>query len=295
MDFFTVPTLTFGVLNCFFVISHDRRKILHFNVTRNPHALSIVQQLREAWAYKQPHRFLLFDRDAKFGADVVSAVKEMGSEPTRTAFGSPWQNGVAERWVGNCRRDSLDHVIVVNERHLKRLMSSYLLYYHEDRTHLGLARTRQEVVQQKFALPVKARFNPFRDSAGCTIATQWQRRLKSNSSEDQTLLLETRARHGSHFLRAFFAGRRISPPSKTEVLTSSGEKSFDTGATIWRTTTSAAPPKISPGVIHLRMNVSHWEFQRNNAPGPSTTTGGRRQVHLDHYGSGVTAAVLCRP
>jgi putative transposase len=137
---FTVPTLTFGVLYCFFVIVHDRRKILHFNVTRNPHALWIVQQLREAWAYQQTHRFLLFDRDAKFDADVVSAVKEMGSEPTRTAFRSPWQNGVAERWVGSCRRDLLDHVIILNERHLKRLMSSYLLYYHEDRTHLGLAK-----------------------------------------------------------------------------------------------------------------------------------------------------------
>ena len=140
MDFFTVPTLTFGVLYCFFVIGHDRRKILHFNVTRNPNALWVVQQLREAWAYKQPHRFLLFDRDAKFGADVVSAVREMGSQPTRTAFRSPWQNGVAERWVGSCRRDLLNHVIILNERHLKRLMSSYLLYYHEDRTHLGLAK-----------------------------------------------------------------------------------------------------------------------------------------------------------
>ena len=109
-------------------------------MTRNPHAIWIVQQLREAWSYKQPHRFLLFDRDAKFGADVVSAVKKMGSEPTRTAFRSPWQNGVAERWVGSCRRDFLDHAITLNERHLKRLMSSYLLYYHEDRTHLGLAK-----------------------------------------------------------------------------------------------------------------------------------------------------------
>jgi putative transposase len=140
MDFFTVPTLTFGVLYCFFVIGHDRRKILHFNVTRNPNALWVVQQLREAWAYQQPHRFLLFDRDPKFGAEVVSAVRDMGSEPTRTAFRSPWQNGVAERWVGSCRRDLLDHVIILNERHLKRLMSSYLLYYHEDRTHLGLAK-----------------------------------------------------------------------------------------------------------------------------------------------------------
>jgi putative transposase len=124
----------------FFVIGHDRRKILHFHVTRNPDAHWIVQQLREAWPYKQPHRFLLFDRDAKFDADVVSAVKGMGCEPIRTPFRSPWQNGVAERWVGSCRRDLLDHVIILNERHFKRLMSSYLFYYHEDRTHLGLAK-----------------------------------------------------------------------------------------------------------------------------------------------------------
>ena len=140
MDFFTVPTLTFGVLYCFFVIGHDRRKILHFNVTRNPNPLWVVQQLREAWAYKQSHRFLLFDRDTKFGTDVVSAVRDMGSQPTRTTFRSLWQNGVAERWVGSCPRDLLDQVIILNERHLKRLMSSYLLYYHEDRTHLGLGK-----------------------------------------------------------------------------------------------------------------------------------------------------------
>jgi hypothetical protein len=77
MDFFTVSTLTFDVLYCFFVIGRDRRKILHFNVTRNPNALWVVQQLREAWVYQQPHRFLLFDRDAKFGAEVVSAVRDV--------------------------------------------------------------------------------------------------------------------------------------------------------------------------------------------------------------------------
>jgi len=135
MDFFTVPTLTFGVLYCFFVIGHDRRKILHFNVTRNPNALWVVQQLREAWAYQQPHRFLL-DRDAKFGAEVVSAVREMGSEPTRTAFRCPWQNGVAERWVGSCRRELLDHVIPLHEQqHLRRLVRDYRAYYQEDRIH----------------------------------------------------------------------------------------------------------------------------------------------------------------
>jgi transposase InsO family protein len=74
------------------------------------------------------HRFLLFDRDSKFGTDVISAVKDLGSQPIRTAFRSPWQNGVAERWVGSCRRDLLDHVIVLNEQHLKRLMSEYVRY-----------------------------------------------------------------------------------------------------------------------------------------------------------------------
>jgi putative transposase len=140
IDFFTVPTITFGLLHCFFVIDHDRRKILRFNVTRNPGALWIVQQMREAWPYATARKFLLFDRDSKFGHEVLSAATAMGTRPIRTAFRSPWQNGVAERWIGSCRRELLDHVIVVNERHLKRLVSEYLRYYHEDRTHLGLAK-----------------------------------------------------------------------------------------------------------------------------------------------------------
>ena len=140
MDFFTVPTITFGVLYCFFVIGHDRRRILHCGVTRNPTTLWITQPMREAWPYAPAHRFLLFDRDAKFGSGVVRFAKEMGSKPIRTAFRSPWQNGIAERWVGSCRRDLLDHVMVLNERHLKRLLAEYVRYYHEDRTHLGLAK-----------------------------------------------------------------------------------------------------------------------------------------------------------
>ena len=123
VNFFTVPTLRLGILYGFFVIGHDRRKILHFNVTRNPNAFWIVQQLREARAFQPAHPFLLFDRDSRFGGDVVSAVKDIGPQPIRTGFRSPWQNGVAERWIGSCRRDLLDHVIVLNERHLKRLIS----------------------------------------------------------------------------------------------------------------------------------------------------------------------------
>jgi hypothetical protein len=79
--------------------------------------------LREAFPYQHPFKHLIFDRDAKFGNEVLSAVQSIELSSVRTSFMSPWQNGVAERWVGSCRRDSLDHVIVLNERHLKRLMA----------------------------------------------------------------------------------------------------------------------------------------------------------------------------
>lgn len=140
MDFFTVPTVTFRVLYCFFVIGHGRRRILHVNVTRNPSAAWIVQQLREAFPYQEAPRFLVFDRDGKYGLEVPIAIRSMGIRAIRTSFESPWQNGVAERWVESCRRDLLDHVIPFNESHLKRLLSEYVRYYHEDRTHLGLSK-----------------------------------------------------------------------------------------------------------------------------------------------------------
>jgi transposase InsO family protein len=140
MDFFTLPTLTFGVLYCFFVIAHDRRRILHFNVTRHPTGAWVSQQLREAFPYDSAPKYLIFDRGTQFNEEVVATIKSFGIQPKRTSFRSPWQNGVAERFVGNCRRDLLDHVIVLNERHLKRLMNDYVRYYHEDRTHLGLGK-----------------------------------------------------------------------------------------------------------------------------------------------------------
>jgi putative transposase len=140
MDFFTVPTITFSALYCFFVISHDRRRILHFNVTKHPTSSWIVQQLREAFPFGSAPRFVIFDRDAKYGLEVPAAVRSLRVNPVRTSFESPWQNGVAERWVGSCRRDLLDHIIAVHERHLKRLLSEYIRYYHEDRTHLGLGK-----------------------------------------------------------------------------------------------------------------------------------------------------------
>jgi putative transposase len=140
MDFFTVPTLTFGVIYCFFVIAHDRRRILHFNVTKHPSSAWVVQQVREAFPYDSAPGYLIFDRGASFNEEVMDTVQSFGIQPKRTSFRSPWQNGVAERWIGSCRRDLFDHVIALNERHLKRLLNEYVGYYHEDRTHLALAK-----------------------------------------------------------------------------------------------------------------------------------------------------------
>jgi hypothetical protein len=138
MDFFTVPTISFGVLYCFFVIHHDRRRILHVNITKHPTSSWIVQQLREAFPFGAAPRYLIHDRDAKYGTEVPAAIRSLKINAVRTSFESPWQNGVAERWVGSCRRDLLDHIIAVNERHLNKLLADYVRYYHDDRTHLGL-------------------------------------------------------------------------------------------------------------------------------------------------------------
>jgi putative transposase len=118
MDFFTVPTLTFGMLYCFFVIAYDRRRIRHFKVTKHPTSFWVAQHLREAFSYEDASKYVLFDHDAKFGSEVIAGIDAIGVTAVRISCRCPWQNGVAERWVGSCRRDLLDHVIALNERHL---------------------------------------------------------------------------------------------------------------------------------------------------------------------------------
>ncbi len=140
MDFFTVPTFTFSVLYCFFVIAHNRRRILHCNVTRYPTSAWVSQQLREAFPYNSAPKYLILDREHAFHNEVLETAKSLGISLVRIAVRSPWQNGVAERFVSSCRRDLIDHVIVANNRHLKRLMNEYVSYYHEDRTHLALGK-----------------------------------------------------------------------------------------------------------------------------------------------------------
>jgi hypothetical protein len=100
----------------------------------------VIQQLREEFPYDTALRHLIFDRDTIFNQAVARFVKAMGTTPTRTAYRCPSQNPVAERWIGSCRRERLEHVVVLGERHLVRLIRSYLEYYHGDRPHLGLAK-----------------------------------------------------------------------------------------------------------------------------------------------------------
>jgi putative transposase len=150
-DFFTVPTVTFKLLYCFFVIEHGRRRILHFNVTRHPTAEWVVQQLREAFPEAGPYRYVILDRDSKFDAEVITFLKATGLKPKQTGVQAPWQNGVSERWVGSCRREILDHVIPLNEEHLRRLIRDYVGYYREDWIHDSLDKDtpNRRPIQQK--------------------------------------------------------------------------------------------------------------------------------------------------
>ena len=138
MDLFTVPTASLRLLYGFFVIEHGRRHIVHFNATFHPTSAWVIQQLREAFPYDTAPRYLIFDRDFIFNAAVIEFIKATGTKPVRTSFRSPWQNGTAERWVGSCRRELLEHVVVLGACHLIRLVQAYISYYHEDRCHLGL-------------------------------------------------------------------------------------------------------------------------------------------------------------
>jgi transposase InsO family protein len=138
LDFFTVPTATFRVLYCLLVIEHGRRRILHFNVTRHPSADWVVQQLREAFPEAAPYRYAILDRDSIFDAAVIAFLRATGLKPKRTSRQAPWQNGTAERWIGSCRREILDHVIALNEEHLRRLIRDYVRYHQQDRIHDSL-------------------------------------------------------------------------------------------------------------------------------------------------------------
>jgi transposase InsO family protein len=138
VDFFTVPTISFHILYVFIVLSHNRRHILHFNVTAHPTAKWKSQQIVEAFPFDSAPRYLLRDNDRIYGCEFRRQLEVMGIREVRTSFRSPWQNAFVERVIGSIRRECLDHVIVVNEESLRRVLHSYIGYYHASRLHLSL-------------------------------------------------------------------------------------------------------------------------------------------------------------
>jgi len=128
----------------FLVLAHDRRRVLHFNVTAHLTAEWTAQQLREAFPFEQLPRYLLRDRDAIFGDDFREQVRDMGIREVLSAPRSPWQRAYVERVIGSIRRECLDHVIVFQESSLRRTLHSYFDYYHRSRTHLSLGKDSPE-------------------------------------------------------------------------------------------------------------------------------------------------------
>jgi hypothetical protein len=144
IDFFTVPTVTFRVLFVFVVLSHSGRRVVYFNVTEHPTALWTGQQMVQAFPEETAPRYLLRDQDKIYGNSFKERVSGMEIEEILTARQSPWQSPFVERLIGSIRRDCLDHVIVLGERHLQGILKSYFAYYHRSRTHLSLDKDAPE-------------------------------------------------------------------------------------------------------------------------------------------------------
>jgi transposase InsO family protein len=138
MDLFVVPTIGFDLLYAFIIVRLDRRDLAWINVTTNPTAQWIARQLTEAFPWDGAPGYMIRDRDRIYGTVVTRRLRAMGIRDKPTAPASPWQNGVAERLIGSIRRECLDHVIVLGEAHLRRILKFYAHYYNEIRTHRSL-------------------------------------------------------------------------------------------------------------------------------------------------------------
>ena len=138
IDLFVVPTIGFKVLYGLVILHLERRRLVWANVTANPTAEWIAQQVTEAFAWDETPRYLIRDRDASYGTVVTRRLRALGIRDRPTAPRSPWQNGHAERLIGSIRRDCLDHLVVFGEAHLRRIVAMYVSYYNGARTHLSL-------------------------------------------------------------------------------------------------------------------------------------------------------------
>jgi putative transposase len=169
VDLFVVVTARFQLLYALVVLGHKRRKVIHFDVTRNPTQGWLARQITEAFPWDTAPRFLLRDRDASYGQTFRDRVQAMAIEEVVTAPRSPWQNAYVERIIGSIRRECLNHVIVFDERHLRRVLSAYFDYHHRSRTHLSLDKDCPE--PRPYSHPLQAPLSPSRRSAVYTIAT----------------------------------------------------------------------------------------------------------------------------
>jgi putative transposase len=140
VDFFVVPTVSFRILYVFLVLSHERRRVVHFNVTEHPTAEWTAAQLMQAFPWDTAPRYMLRDRDRVYGEAFRTLAAEMEITEVLTAPRSPWQSPYVERLIGSIRRECLDHVVVMNESSLRREMTCYLDYYHGSRSHLSLGK-----------------------------------------------------------------------------------------------------------------------------------------------------------
>ena len=137
-DFFIVPTMTFQLFFVFVILSHDRRRPIHFAVTKNPTAEWTARQVLEAFPWDSAPRYLLRDRDSIYGQAFSDAVESLGIREVLSSPQSPWQNPYVERFIGSIRRECLDHVIIINRDGLHRILKDYFEYYERSRTHLSL-------------------------------------------------------------------------------------------------------------------------------------------------------------
>jgi len=137
---FIVVSATFQMLYALLFLGHERRNVIHFNVTQNPTQDWLASQITEASPWDTAPRFLLRDRDSLYGATFRDRVQAMAIEEVVTSPRSPWQNAYVERIIGSIRRECLDHVIILDERHLRRELSAYFDYHHQSRTHLSLGK-----------------------------------------------------------------------------------------------------------------------------------------------------------
>lgn len=139
IDFAVVRTITFKALYVFVAISHDRRKILHFAVSSSPHSQWAIQQLRETFAFDETTKYVIRDNDGIYSNEFKETIRKFGLKDTPTAPRSPWQNPFAERVIGTLRRECLDHMIILNEKHLYDILHEYIFeYYNVSRTHMSL-------------------------------------------------------------------------------------------------------------------------------------------------------------